>query len=195
MPKIKCESAKLRSFVKEFGEELFSTDGEILFCRVCEVKVTSGKQFNVQQHCDTAKHKNNVNRQSSHQSRQRLLFETIKTTPSSKSSDFSKDLCEMVASANIANNVHFRSFLEKYTTHLIADESTLRKNYLPLCYENKLQKIRSMVEENKIDETPDACRRSIANVVIGMLFASDIFLLDSQVLDAVNNFTIAMRLL
>ena len=52
-----------------------------------------------------------------------------------------------------------------------------------------------MVGENKIDETPDACRRSIANVVIGTLFAdrsSDIFLLDSQVLDAVNNFTIAI---
>ena len=56
-----------------------------------------------------------------------------------------------------------------------------------------------MVGENKIwvsiDETPDACRRSIANVVIGTLFADhpgDIFLLDSQVLDAVNNSTIAI---
>lgn len=41
----------------------------------------------------------------------------------------------------------------------------------------------------------DACRRSIANVVIGTLFADrpgDIFLLDSQVLDAVNNSTIAI---
>ena len=46
-----------------------------------------------------------------------------------------------------------------------------------------------------IDETSDACRRSIANVVISTLFAdrsSDIFLLDSQVLDAVNNSTIAI---
>ena len=106
-----------------------------------------------------------------------------------------RPIFQKMASANIplnkVNNVHFRSFLEKYTAHPIADDSTLRKNDLPLCYENKLQKFRSMVGENKIDETPDACRRSIANVVIADR-PSDIFLLDSQVLDAVNNFTIAI---
>jgi hypothetical protein len=58
MPKVKCsESAKLRGFVKDFGEEYFSSDGRILFYKLCAVKVTAGKRFNVQQHCDMAKHK------------------------------------------------------------------------------------------------------------------------------------------
>jgi hypothetical protein len=44
MPKVKCsESAKLRVSVKDFGEEYFSSDGRILFCNLCEVKVTAGK--------------------------------------------------------------------------------------------------------------------------------------------------------
>jgi hypothetical protein len=80
MPKVKCfESAKLRGFVKDFGEEYFSSDGRILFCKLCEVKVTAGKRFNVQQHYDRAKHKNSLSRQTSHQSRQRLLFDNTTT--------------------------------------------------------------------------------------------------------------------
>jgi hypothetical protein len=34
---------KLRGFIKEFGDKYFSTDGEILFCKMCEVKVTADK--------------------------------------------------------------------------------------------------------------------------------------------------------
>jgi hypothetical protein len=61
MTKVKwSESAKLRGFVKDFGEKYFSSDGTILFCKLCEVKLTAGKEFNVQQHCDTEKHVNNL---------------------------------------------------------------------------------------------------------------------------------------
>jgi len=46
MPKVKCfDSAKLRGFVKEFGKKYFSTDGIILFCKLCEVKVTAEKRL------------------------------------------------------------------------------------------------------------------------------------------------------
>jgi hypothetical protein len=58
MPKAKCsDSVGLRGFVKEFGEKYFTTDGVILFCKLCEVKVRAEKRFTVQQHCNTAKHK------------------------------------------------------------------------------------------------------------------------------------------
>jgi hypothetical protein len=45
---------RLRGFVKEFGEKYFTTDGIILFCKLCEVKITAEKRFIVQQHCNTA---------------------------------------------------------------------------------------------------------------------------------------------
>jgi hypothetical protein len=32
---------RLRGFVQEFGEKYFITDGKILFCKLCEVKVTA----------------------------------------------------------------------------------------------------------------------------------------------------------
>jgi hypothetical protein len=63
MPKVNCsDSVKLSGFVKEFGEKYFTTDGKILFCKLCEVKVTAEKRFTVQQHCNTAQHKSCVKR-------------------------------------------------------------------------------------------------------------------------------------
>jgi hypothetical protein len=62
---------RLRGFVKEFGEKYFTTDGIILFCKLCEVKVTAEKRFTVQQHCNTAKHKSSINREFALESRQR----------------------------------------------------------------------------------------------------------------------------
>ena len=85
MPKVKCfYSAKLRGFVKEFGEKYFSTNGIILFCNLREVKVTAEKRFTVQQHCKTAKHKSCVNREFSMESRQELSKTRVITTPTAK---------------------------------------------------------------------------------------------------------------
>ena len=40
MPKAKCSDiSSLIGFVQEFGEKYFSTDGKILFCKVCEISV------------------------------------------------------------------------------------------------------------------------------------------------------------
>jgi hypothetical protein len=57
MPKAKCsDSSSLIGFVQEFGEKYFSTDGKILFCKVCEISVMAAKRYCVRQHCETAKH-------------------------------------------------------------------------------------------------------------------------------------------
>src|SRR5215510_3994686 len=91
--KVKCfDSAKLRGFVKEFGEKYCCTDGIILFCKLCEVKVTAEKRFTVQKHCNTAKTKSCVNREFAAESRQRLY----KTTSynNSYSENNINDLCE-----------------------------------------------------------------------------------------------------
>ena len=137
MPKVKSlVSEKLRCYVREFGENTFSSDGVILFCKLCEVKVAAEKRFTVQQHCNTAKHNNCLNRQSTSDIRQRLLSQNSDgtLTSSRNTSEFSKDLCSMMVSCNIPlkklNNESFIQFLKKYTSHPIPDESTLRKGYL-----------------------------------------------------------------
>jgi hypothetical protein len=137
MPKVKCsDSVRLCRFVIEFGEKYFTTDGIILFCKLCEVKVTAEKRFTVQQHCNTAKHKSCVNREFATESRQRLLFQKSHSNSSVLGSayEFSKDFCKMMVLSNITLHkveaASFRKFLEKYTTHPIPTESTLRKNYL-----------------------------------------------------------------
>ena len=57
MPKQKVSTAsRLRQYVTQFGENVFSTDVTILFCKVCEVKVTAVKRFTVQQHIGREKH-------------------------------------------------------------------------------------------------------------------------------------------
>jgi hypothetical protein len=168
---------RLSGFVKEFGEKYFTTNGVVLFCKLCEVKVMAEKRFTVQQHCNTAKHKSCVNREFVAESRQRLLFEKphSSSSTSGSASEFSKDLCKMIVSSNIplhkAEAASFRKSLEKYTTHPIPTESTLRKNYLASCYDDTINKIINSVEKNKIwvsiDETSDVDGRFVTNVVVG----------------------------
>jgi len=170
MPKVKrfC-SNRLRSFVKEFGENVLSTDGLILDCKLCEVKVGSERRFTVEQHMNTAKHIQ-LSTQKQKNDKQQLISNT-------KMSSFNLDLCRALTLANIPlnkiNNVVFRNFLEMYTGKEISNESTMRKNYLSECYQETMIKIRSNVTGKKIwvsiDETSDCEGRYIANVVVGTL--------------------------
>jgi len=43
MPKVNG----IKKYIIEFGEEVFSTDGDILFCKICSIKVNSDKRFTV----------------------------------------------------------------------------------------------------------------------------------------------------
>lgn len=58
LPEIKLsDGCRLRrAYVREFGENVFSTDGNILFCKVCEIKVTAEKNFTVTHHMRRDKH-------------------------------------------------------------------------------------------------------------------------------------------
>lgn len=49
-------AVRMSSFVSEFGEKHFFTDEKILFCRLCEVKITYENQFSVLHHLSTDKH-------------------------------------------------------------------------------------------------------------------------------------------
>jgi hypothetical protein len=141
----------------------------------CDVKVTAEKLFTVQQHCKTSKHVKCLSRLSTNDSRQSLLFKNSSANSSSSTnngSQFSKDLCQWMASSNISleklHNQHFRKFLEIYTCHPIPSESMKKKFSL-----YTLHKIRTSVADDKIwvslGETSDIPGRYIANVIVGTL--------------------------
>lgn len=88
----------LQRYLREYGD-VFSTDGDILFCKVCSVKVNAEKKFTVTQHLKTNKHemlaaRRKVESKSSEYTQQ--LF-----TASNKKSVFSKDLCKALMTAKI----------------------------------------------------------------------------------------------
>jgi len=70
--------------VSEFGDDIFSSDGTVLYCKVCEVKVASEKKFTIEQHISRIKHKNGIERKHLKQSQSFL-------TTSSKKSTFNYD--------------------------------------------------------------------------------------------------------
>ena len=124
-------------------------------------------------------------------STQLLLQETA--SMDNKSSDFHINFCEVLVSVNIPysklNNAKLKSFLELHFGRPIPDESTLRKNYLPKCYDDTISNIRGKVHGKNIfvsiDKTTDVEHRYVANVVIGTLEIDrpgEVFLLTSEVL-------------
>lgn len=196
MPKVKQNhNSKLKKYVSEFGENIFSTDGLILYCKICDVKVSSEKKFHIQQHIGRDKHKNALAKIENSKKIQPFINKnTIK-------SDFNYDLCNALVAANIPmnklNNDVFRSFLSKYCNKNIPCESTLRKGYFDKCYEEVLSKIREAVGEHKIwvciDETTDSERRNVANIIVGILqpeSPGNLYLLHTDYLDKVNSSTI-----
>lgn len=200
MPKEKSTKAyRLRNFVIEFGESVFSTDNLILFCKICNVKVASEKRFSIIQHLKTDKHIRSAARLENNKTNN---VQQLVTNQKSKLSEFNSDLCKTLLSANIPlyklKNTHFKSFLEKYMQRDIPDESTLRKYYVNDCYNQTMDKIRVTVLDKKIwvsiDETTDSNGRYVANVIIGTLeidCPGEIMLLTSEVLEKVNHSTIA----
>jgi len=42
--------------VREYGEDVFSVDANVLFCKNCEYKIKSEKKYTVTQHLRTGKH-------------------------------------------------------------------------------------------------------------------------------------------
>ncbi|XP_025408739.1 uncharacterized protein LOC112682378 [Sipha flava] len=198
MPKIINCSARLRNFVKEFGEDIFSCDNAVLFCKVCGVKESAEKKYNIQQHIARGKHIQQLNiRNQQEKPKSQLLV-----TGMSMKSSFNEELCNVFLSTNIPltklNIPTFRDFLHKHTKQIFTDESTLRKNYIDQCYTNTIIKIRDYVRNKNvwvsIDETTDVEERYVANVIIGTLEVDNpgkIFLLNSEVLEKANHSTIS----
>ncbi|KAE9529999.1 hypothetical protein AGLY_011461 [Aphis glycines] len=196
MPKVKTSDVcRLRSYVQQYGESIFSTDESVLFCKVCEVKVAVEKKFTVTQHVSREKHLCALEIKKNRKSEVQTLFNTMP-----KNNTFTTDLCTTLVSANIPlfklKNENFRKFLSKYTGQDIPDESTIRKNYVGNTYNDTINYIRTYVENKKlwvsIDETTDIEGRYVANVIIGTLeigCPGKTFLFNAEVLEKTNNST------
>jgi hypothetical protein len=52
---------------------MFCTDGQIFYCKLCDVKFTAEKRFTLQQHCKTSKHVKCLSRLSTKNSRQKFV--------------------------------------------------------------------------------------------------------------------------
>lgn len=142
MPKAKQSlSSRLKYFVELYGSD-FKTDGNILYCKICEKAISADKKFAVDQHLKSAVHLNGQKKM--RDKTQRLLSEPAQN--SSKKSEFFSDMCEAFVAANIPlwklQNSTFSAFLQKYTGKEIPSESTLRKNYLKKVYDATMDRIR-----------------------------------------------------
>lgn len=127
MPKQKSsQSSRMRLYVSEFGADVFSTDGLVLFCKVCEVKVAADKKYTIQQHITRDKHLRGIQKRN-----EQMTSLTQPMYSEYGNSNFNLDLCRAFLSAN--KSLHklshpiLRNFLENYTNKTIPDSSTLRK--------------------------------------------------------------------
>jgi len=72
----------------------------------------------------------------------------------STNNTFNVHLCQMMISANIflgkLKNTCFLNFLSEYTGQNIPEESTIRENYLSVCYTNTINSIRAYVGNKKL---------------------------------------------
>ncbi|KAF0696866.1 DUF659 domain-containing protein, partial [Aphis craccivora] len=91
--------------------------------------------------------------------------------------EFKNDLTKFMIANDIPlwelKNAEFNNFFKKYIKLKLFDESTVRKIYVPLCYEDVLHKIRKKIGNSpiwvSIDETIDVQGRYVTNVIIGSL--------------------------
>lgn len=202
MPKIKSSKKNLlNTWISEYNKDL-ATDGERVYCNICEKNIACDKKFQVDQHIKTASHAaKKVKRKECSSTQGFLTIDSF--SKSDGGNNFNLDLCNALTSSNIPfnklNNPNFRSFLQKYCVNQnIPDESTIRKKYLEVIYKDVLEEIRKDIGDNNIwisaDETVDKCGRYIAHLVCGKLDhmgPSRPHLLACKALDVVNHSTIA----
>jgi hypothetical protein len=193
-------SDKLNGFVKKYGD-VFSTDGRVLRCKLCDSTVNAVQKSHVEQHTKSAKHAGLAAKSACKKASGTPLLANCWGTLT-KQEEFNMDLCEAFVCSGIPlwklENPSLKGFLAKYTQQTAPSESTLRKNYVDKIYAKTIARIRESVGDKciwiSVDETPDVTGRCVANAVIGTMQAdgpSDIFLLASECLDRTNSTTIA----
>src|SRR5438309_1989155 len=140
MPKVKGKRSQLlNEYVKEYGNKVFSTNGDQIYCNVCETHINVTQKSQMDQHINTNVHKSKLMKFNNKS--QTFINESMNnlTQLSNENKTFYKELCHAMVASDIPfnklNNTVFKEFLNKYTQKHIPDESTLRKNYLIQLYD------------------------------------------------------------
>jgi hypothetical protein len=171
---------QLNNYVREFGKDVLSTDGKVLFCLTCEKSLNKAKKpimkFQVKQHLETNIHQKQSEKQRE-MNKKKQTFIDLEESSTSNTSVFLTEFCTALVSADVSfqklSNPLLKAFLEKYTNKIIPSVKSLRQTYLPLCYGKIISHIKKELFDKKIwisiDETTDSTGRSIGNVIIGSL--------------------------
>lgn len=186
--------------------KVFRTDDSILYCVLCECKV-SCKLDLVKQHVATRKHKLSAERKNQPpagaSTSQSLLF--TPQNPKKDVNQFHADTCEMFLQANIPlkkiGHSSVVKYIEKYTERACPSEATLRNKYVAHIYDECLERLRLKATESYIwvtlDETTDSENRYVANFLFGIMIETDdsergqSYLLNLGVLEEVNGSTVS----
>ena len=201
MPRIAVPtSCKLESYVKKFGSGVFSSDGRVLLCRICEKEVKGSRKSQVTQHLNGALHKAKLQKKSRKGSSTIVQLESS-LKASGKQSQYNIALSKAFIAADIPlhklENAHLKEFLEVWTKQITPSPVTLRLNYIKLLYANQVDHIRGAIGGKpiwiSIDETTDVTGRFVAHTVVGTLetVESRSFLLNAECLEKTNSSTIA----
>ncbi|XP_003737959.1 uncharacterized protein LOC100902100 [Galendromus occidentalis] len=202
MPREKATpGSRLNLYVRYFGGDILTTDGSVLFCKICEKNINGDKKYFVRQHINSASHTKRTTRDDDASKKQVSLLPNFVTRPQ-KGSEFNMDLCETLVKADIPfykiQNPCFRRFIEKWSKQYFPHESALRKTYLKEVYDGTIRMIRASIGEGKIwvsvDETTDSRGLFVVNTVVGKLSASEpstAYLLGSEIVERTNHATIA----
>ncbi|XP_003746085.1 uncharacterized protein LOC100908137 [Galendromus occidentalis] len=198
MPKVAVpRNSKPESYVRFYGSEELSTDGRVLFCKICVREVRATRKFSVSQHVSRIKHKASLHKKKASSSSRVAQF----LKASGKNSQFNPELCGALLSAGIPlrklDNEKLREFLVKHCRQPVPSSVNLRLNYIRTIYDGKLEFIRSCVAQKPVwitsGETTDATGRYVAYTIVGTLACMDprSFLLHAECLEKTNSSTIA----
>lgn len=158
MPKkFNSYSAKLNSYVIEFGKTILQTDGKVLTCQICSSKINGERKCLVKQHLRGKEHKRRLS-QTKHRQQQ---FHFPNEDADLKA--YNRKLAEAFAIADIPlnklNYLALSKFLSEETKKPTPSERNIRRMTEEL-YNEVIEKIRKEIGRSmiyvEIDETMDA---------------------------------------
>lgn len=169
-------------WLKEFNQKdsypFKFLDSTIVFCAACEKSFAGTQKSIFQQHMKSDKHMKNVTLKDKRKAVQAQLEDVLSPErKKSRSEIVGTELCRSFLAANVPlwklDNPTLKNFLEENLGINIPEQSTLRKNYVPACYEEVRSKIILELDGHPfwlgIDETCDAAGRCVANILISRL--------------------------
>lgn len=201
---------RTKETVKEFCARIvaeykgtFRTDNSILLCNFCGTALTGHKTSNVKTHIESKMHKKAVELANAKDKAEKTAKQTLITEHQKPQqiNTFNLDICNTFLEANIPlkkiSHPSVVNFVEKYTGKSMPSESSVRQKYVPILYNETMEKLRAKVGDRyiwtSIDETTDSECRLVTNFIFGILDDADdspergkCYLLNMAVVDSAN---------